>query len=308
MKRWLLSTFGYLAYTMAILVFLLWWRFPAAEVASWCENRLQARYPSLTWRIDSLAWAFPNRFVFKGVRAHARGKTNEEVIEVKALELTLDPTSLLRKNRRISYQMRLYGGIGTGRIHVNGERDLSCQGRFVDLNLKEMRGLATSLKRSIQGRAGATYSWQVSWPDLKTREVSGMVTMENGLLPLRKPVLGLKALDFSRLEASVMHRDRDWLVDKGVLEAKTMHVSFKGKIVPGPDLGRFRINISGSLTPRSELFKTAGNREMATVIRGFLRKGALPFTVSGIAAQPAVQFPGGLSAAMRRFQSRGGRP
>ncbi len=308
MKRWLLATLGYLGYTLAILVFLLWWRFPAAEVASWCESRLQAQYPSLSWRIDSLKWAFPNRFIFKGIQAHAKGNAKEEMIHVKILELSFDPASLVRKNRRISYQMHLYDGIGTGRIHVNGGRGVSCQGRFVGLNLKEMRGLAASLKRSLQGQAGATFSWQGSWPDLKTKEVSGMLTMENGLLPLRKPVLGLEALPFSRLEASVMHQGRDWLVDKGVLEAKTMHVSFKGKIIPGPDLGRSRIKISGSLTPRSELFRAAGNRDLATAIRGFLRKGALSFTVSGTAAEPAVQFPGGLSAALRRFHSRGGRP
>jgi len=305
MKRWLLSTFGYLVYTLAILVFLLWWRFPAAEVASWCESRLQASYPALIWKIDSLRWQFPNRLVFGNIQALSG---QEAMIDVDSLELTADLTSLMRKNRRITFAMRLYGGTGTGRIHLTPEHVFSCQGRFFGLDLEQMKGLCLSLKRNLRGELGATFSGQGTWPVLNLREVSGMLTMENGLLPLRKPVLGLQEISFSRLEASVKNQNHAWLIDKGVLEAKTMHVSFKGKIIPGPDLGRSRINISGSLTPRSELFRAAGSRDMATAIRGFLRKGALSFTVSGTAEEPAVQFPGGLSAALRHFHSRGGRP
>ena len=307
MKRWFLSIFGYLIYILIVLVFLLWWRFPAGEVASWCENRLQARYPTLIWKIDSLRWAFPNRIVIEEIRATPKSKPDTEMIHVKELELILDPVSLVRKNRRINYRMHLYEGIGKGRILVNGNNDISCQGQFTGLNLAEAKGLAASLNRTIRGQAGGTFSWIGSWPGTKTAKISGMIHIEDGLLPLRKPVLGLKQLTFSRLESSVRKEKNVWILDKGRLEAKTMLVLFKGKIIPGPDLARAKLALTGSLTPRSELFKSVGNREMVAVIRGFLRNGALRFMVSGTAAEPSVQFPGGLSRAMRRFRPQGGR-
>jgi len=303
MIRWLFSVLGYLAYTLAVLVFLLWWRFPADEIARWCEARLHARYPALVWHIGSLKWQFPNRFVLDNIQGLSG---REAMIDIDSLILTADLASLARKTRRITYMMHLYGGMGTGRIHLRPEHLFSCQGRFAGLDVEQMRSLVMRLKRTVQGQLSATFSWQGTWPELHTRELSGMVTMTNGLLPLRKPVLGLKKIAFSRMEASVARRDHAWQVDKGVLEAKTMHVSFHGKIIPGTGLGHFRLDISGSLTPRSELFRLAGSRNMATVLRGYLRNGALPFTVNGTAAEPAVHFPDGLTRAMRYLRPRGG--
>jgi len=303
MIRWLFSVLGYLAYTLVVLVFLLWWRFPADEIARWCEARLHARYPALVWHIGSLKWQFPNRFVLDDIQGLSG---REAMIDIDSLTLTADLSSLVRKTRRITYKMRLYGGTGTGRIHLVPGQPFSCQGRFAGLDVEQMHGLVSRLKRAVRGRLGTTFSWQGSWPELRTRELSGMVTMENGLLPLRKPVLGLKKISFSRLEAGVVYKKHAWLLDKGVLEAKTMHVSFHGKIMPATDLGHFKIDIAGSLTPRAELFRIAGSRDMARTLRGFLRNGALPFTVSGTAAEPAVQFPEDLSRAMRYLRPRGG--
>jgi len=303
MKRWLVATAGYLAYTLAILVFLLWWRFPAPEVAAWCEARLHARYPALSWKIGSLQWEFPDRMRLSHIQARA-GQV--KMMEIDSLHLTLDLTSLFRKKRRITYEMQLFGGTGTGRISLASGHDLVCQGRFSDLKLDRMQGLALRLNRAVRGGLGATFSWQGSWPELNTKELSGMVRIDKGLLPLRKPVLGLKELDFSRLEAGVSYQDQAWMVDKGVLEAKTMHVSFTGKVVPGPNLGLYHLHFSGKLTPRAELFRTVGSRELAMVIRGFLSNGALPLKVTGTAAEPAVELPGGLSAALRRLHARGG--
>jgi len=306
MTRWLVSVFGYLLYTLVLLVVLLWWRFPAAEVATWCGQRLDRLYPGLNWQVDALKWRFPNRFLLQGIQAQANDKPGMQVIRVPELTLTLDPLSLARKNLRISYSMNLYDGAGTGRIYLTWAGRFTCQGRFVNLDLHKMAGLATALNRSVQGRADATFSWQGTWPDMDKTKISGMVTVSKGLLPLRKPVLGLTILPFSRFESRVEHREQAWQLDRGRLEAKTMKVTFSGRIVPGKDLAGARLSLSGSLVPRAELFRATGKRDMATVVRGFLRNGALRFTVSGTAADPAVQFPVGLSRAMRRFHPRGG--
>ena len=304
MKRWLFPGLGYLTYSLVVLIFLLWWRFPADDIARWCEARLHARYPALVWKIAALHWKFPNRFVFEEIKGLS-GK--EAMLEIDSLTFTADVTSLLRKNQLITYSASLYEGKGAGRIHLTPGHTFLCQGQFAGVQLEQMHGLVARLQRAVRGELGTTFSWQGVWPHLATRDLSGMLTVENGLLPLRKPVLGLQEIPFSKLTASITYRDNEWQVDRGVLEAKSMHVSFKGNIVPGADLDKVKIHFTGNLTPRAELFKLAGIPNMAKVLRGFLRQGALPFTVSGTAVEPAVRLPEGLSDALRRFQPRGGR-
>lgn len=308
--RRLSSVLGYLGYVLAVLIFLLWWRFPGDEVAAWCCARLQDRFPAYQWQIDTLQWKFPNRLEIKDIRAVARKAADREpVLHIDDLDLSLDLLSLLRKYRRLTYALHLYDGVGTGRFHLALDHSFSCQGSFTGLRLERMHGLVRAVQRAIKGEAGATFTWKGRWPALRTTDLSGQVRVENGFFPLRKPVLGLRSLSFSRLEANVMYRQQgpEWQIDNGQLAAKTMHVVFTGKVVPGPDLGSSRIDFSGSLTPRAELFKGPGNRDMARIVRGFLRNGALPFTVSGTAAEPSVHFPDRLAAALRRFQPRGGR-
>ncbi|MCF6187466.1 MAG: hypothetical protein L3J49_08345 [Desulfobulbaceae bacterium] len=47
--RFLLSSTGYLLYTLVVLVGLLWLLFPTESVQAWLEQQLQDHYPGYSW-------------------------------------------------------------------------------------------------------------------------------------------------------------------------------------------------------------------------------------------------------------------
>ena len=107
--RWLISLGGYLLYTLAVLVFLLWFLFPTDTVKDWFEQQLNTRYPNYDWIIDSLSIGFPARLVMTKVEvtpAHA-----------KSAPLTIDELSfspavplLLQKKKAFNYSLELLDG------------------------------------------------------------------------------------------------------------------------------------------------------------------------------------------------------
>ncbi len=302
MMRWLLSSLGYLLYTLVVLVCLLWWKFPADTVKTWLEHQLGAKTPGYVWKIETLKPVLPGHI-------HAGGITITPVrekmplVRIGQLDLVPDPARLLSKNKLIRFSMRLFGGTAHGRLVIGaGSRRFDCRGKFDMLDIAKMSAVRKRLHRQLTGIAAGNFSWHHSSRPTEKQTIAGTVIFGNGTLPLRKAVLGLTRLPYSTIETPFTYREGKWIIEKGKLVSPKMTAVFNGRIEPAGNIADYRLQFTGRLTPRSELFTGSGNNRMAGMIRSFLKDGSLPFTLSGTAAEPGIHFAVGLTEAMNRLQ------
>ncbi len=302
MMRWLLSSLGYLLYTLVVLVCLLWWKFPTDTVKTWLEHQLNTETPRYVWNIETLKPVLPGRIHVSGITI-TPVREKMPLIRIGQLDLVPDPARLLSKNKLIRYRMRLFGGTAGGRLVAGtGFRQFDCRGKFAGLRIKQMAALRKRLQRQVNGIADGSFSWHGSRRDAEKQTIDGKIIFRDGTLPLRKAVLGLVKLPYSTIETPFTYREGRWIIEKGKFVSPKMMATFNGRIEPADSLADFRLQFTGRLTPRSELFTGGGNNKMAGMIRSFLKNGSLPFTLSGIAAEPGIHFANGLSEAMNRLQ------
>ncbi len=304
MMRWLVSSFGYLLYTLVVLAFLLWWKFPSATVKTWLEYELNAGTPGYVWTINTLKPVLPGRMHLSGITITPI-REKMPLMRIKQLDLVPDPVRLLGKSKLITYRMRLFGGTAEGSLVTTTDfRQFDCRGTFNNLHLQQMAALRKRLQRQLNGIADGIFSWHGLRLGTDKQVIEGTVIIRDGTLPLRKTVLGLSELPYSTIEAPLTYHGGGWIIEKGKLVSPKMAATFHGRIEPAATLADFRLQFAGSLTPRSELFAGSGNTKMAGMIRSFLKNGSLPFTFSGTAAEPGIHFANGLSEAMNRFQGK----
>ncbi len=304
MMRWLLSSFGYLLYTLVVLVCLLWWKFPSVTVKTWLEHQLNIETSGYTWTINTLKPVLPGRMHLSGITITPI-REKMPLIRIKQLDLVPDPVRFLGKSKLITYRMRLFGGTAEGSlVTISDFRHFDCRGTFAGLRIKQMAALRKRLQRQVNGIADGSFSWHGVRRSTDKQVIEGKVIIRDGTLPLRKTVLGLSQLPYSTIEAPFTYHEGEWVIEKGKLTSPKMAATFHGWIEPATTLADFRLQFTGSLTPRSELFAGSGNTKMAGMIRSFLKNGSLPFTLRGTAAEPGIHFANGLSEAMNRFQGK----
>ena len=302
--RWLLSVLGYLLYTLLVLVCLLWWKFPARTVKTWLEHQLNGKTSGYSWKIDNLQLVLPGRMQVNGITlTPVRQKV--ELLRIGQLELIPDPARLLARNRLIRYRMQMFGGTVAGSLVTGPDfRRFDCRGKIAGLKVKRMTGLQKSLQRKVSGTVDGVFSWHGNRITTEKQAIKGKMIFRAGTLPLRKPILGLTMLPYSTIETPFTYGGGGWAIERGKMVSPKLTATFSGRVEPAARIADFRLQFTGRLTPRTELF-AGGNNRMAGTVRSFLKEGSLPFTISGTMAEPGIHFANGLSEAMHRLQGTG---
>ena len=78
--NWILSVLGYGAYTLAILVVLLWVLFPTESFRVWLEAKLDKQGSSVAWEIGDLRIGWPLSVVGMDIKVVKRGSKTPLVI------------------------------------------------------------------------------------------------------------------------------------------------------------------------------------------------------------------------------------
>lgn len=302
MMRWLLSSIGYLLYTLVVLVCLLWLLFPTDTVKSWLEQQLNARYPHYVWKIRSLKPVLPGRVELTGITV-TRYREKTPIVEAKQLDLVSNPVRFFGKRKLVKYKLYILGGTVAGRVVSSTSfRQFEYQGKGNGLQLEQLKTVQQRLQRKLDGTAAGNFSGQGTWKRSGKMELKGNLSIAGGTLQLKKPVLGLEQLPYTRIESNFKYRNGQWVFEQGKLVSTKMSATFGGQVTTGENLQAAGLRLSGSIIPRPELFAGAGDKQMARVVHTFLQDGGLPFTISGTAGEPGIQFKGGLSQALKRLQ------
>ncbi len=301
-RGWLLSSAGYLLYTLVVLVGLLWLLFPAQAVQNRLQWQLQQHTPGYRWNIGSLGLALPDGLVSTDVRVvPVQGK--DAVLTLDRITVAPVVESLFGKEKAIRFKMHLLQGEIRGRVLVgSGTKRFTCRGTFEGLQPAKLKVVQKSLRRMLDGTLAGSFSGQGQWDRVARAKLQGALRLTGGTLQFRQPVLGLSVLPYTKIETAFKRQKGQWLFEKGTLQSPLINGTFSGSVQGGGTPASSRLQFTGTLTPRSEMFAGLKDARLAKVVRTHLKSGGLPFTVNGTAAEPGIRFSGALSKALKSLK------
>ena len=297
--RVLLSSTGYPLYTLVVLVGLLWLLFPAEAVQARLEQELQKHYPGYDWKIGSLGLALPDGLVLTDVQiAPMEGK--DVILTFDRVTVAPVAESLFSKDKAIHFTLHLLQGDIRGRVLLSSSsKQFTFRGTFEGLQPATLEVVQQRLQRKLDGTLAGTFSGKGKWNSVLQAQLQGKLRLTGGTLQFKEPVLGLNALPYKEIKTDFKRQDGQWLFEQGTLQSPMINGTFSGSIQTAGTLGSSRLQFTGALTPRSEMFAGLKNTQLAEVVRTHLKGDGLPFTVNGTAAEPGIRFSGELARALK---------
>lgn len=292
--HWILSILGYASYTIAVLVVLLWFLFPAESVRQWLAAKLGEQSNSLAWNIGDLHIAWPLSIVGLDIRAVKKGG-KEVFVQVDELKIRPDVTKIVRfaDESPVTYRASLLGGTVSGDASLDrGLGTVRCSGEIRNVKLGGMDGVWQQLGRKGSGTLSGSFSYEGPWQGLLSGTVQADLAVADGSLEFLQPVFGLGSLDFNRLTTALSLRDRVATFENGKIESDLFGVDFAGTVTLADTLLGSGLDIKGSFEPRPEMLGSLKDPAVVQLIKGQLRENKLTFTLSDTLLEPGILFAG----------------
>jgi type II secretion system protein N len=303
---------GYLLYTTAVLLLMLWLQFPAAVVKAKAEAELNRLDSGLEWRIGAVSLALPADVRFSQITVSSKGD-KESLLLMDSLKLRPDLAGWQKTGKwSVYYQISLLGGSVSGKLApANPSVGLTCSGELKDIRLDKpgLKKLLAKYGRTISGTLSGTFTGKHDGRQGLLAEAEASFKIDKGMISLQKPVLGMKQLAFDTLRSTMKRRAENVLIEGGKLESKLLETDFSGDLRLLEPVVSSSIRLKGGLTPRPEFLASLGGGPLlANVLKSHLQGGKLPFTVTGTLNEPGIIFAGLPTDFTQQLPGRSGQP
>lgn len=287
---------AYLGFALGLVLLFLWLLLPRQALPDLLAAVLNRTWPHLRWQVRSLSLRLPEGLRLAGVEGYGAGLDNVPQVRVDSLTLRPDLAGLMRTGRlQAHYRLVVAKGSVTGTLELAGWiRGLRFDGTLTGVELAELPLLARSLGREVDGILAATFRGVLALAAAGEGALEGDLTLVNGRLALRRPVLAHHSLPFSRTTVRLKADGTSLQLDRGQVDSELGSGQFAGEVAWPPGQARTpalaRIRIQGQLQPRPLFFKGVSNGAVLQLLRAQLEDNTLPFRISGSLDAPGLVF------------------
>ena len=259
---------GYILAGVAMLVLLLYLRFPGGAVTETIKAAAAARYPGLLLSIDPAQPAIPPGVTLENVTAGFRGRP-EATLHADRLGIRPGWLSLLRGRLALVMAAEGYGGDVRGRIEFANifsvKGPLSAEMNVREIRIEKCAWLRDALARQITGTLKGSATFSGAAESLKNGTGNIDFTLTNGSYQLLENILGFERIDFNKVDAKVSFRNGALKIAGLTLNGEKIRISLKGNILLADDFRESQIDLNGSIE-----IPMQGNKRMALAISGTL--------------------------------------
>ena len=298
----LLKYSGYLLYTTVVVLFLLWYKFPAEALKTRIEQDLNSMTPALHWAVQEISLLPPFDIQLRHISISGK-EDKKPLLTVKTMNLRPDVFTRRKKdNITAKYTINLLNGTVTGRLGLAPKRStLEYDGHIkeVKIDTDRLTFIEQEYRRTVAGILSGNFSGSRELRR-KTHTLQGRFTFAHGAISLQEPVLGMKQLDFDRIETELNFDTGIIALSRGRITSPSFAAEFQGDLHTAAPCPLSRIQLSGSFQPRPEFTASVDSPRLVHMLKKEMQKGGLPFTVSGLLKEPGIVFTG-LPAALNRM-------
>ncbi|WP_417911661.1 type II secretion system protein GspN [Candidatus Electronema sp. TJ] len=289
---------GYILYTAAVLLLMLWLQFPSSAVKAKAESELNRMLPVFAWRIGSVGLTLPADIRFSQIRISSKDG-QESLLVIDSLSLRPD-FAAWQKTRSWSalWRLQALGGGGSGKAALRKDRSgLEYSGELngIQLDSPGLKKILAGWGRTAAGSLSGSFSGRQDGQHGLFAEFEGRFSTTKGTVSLQKPVLGMKELTFDSLNAVLRHhQDRLLHVEAGKATSRLLEAEFSGTVSLHPaDFSLSQLRLNGQLALKSEFLASIGSSLAASLLQTRLQDGGkLLFDLVGPVSEPGIIFAG----------------
>ncbi len=293
-SKWLIKIFGYLLYTLAVLVFMLWFQFPVAAVKTRLEYELRTLTPDLQWTIGRIGLALPADIRLSDIKISDNHKSKEPLFIVDSLSLRPARWAYL-KDKKLSagYRLGILDGNVNGQLSLADDHNtLQYAGKANGLKITGLKKILQDFDRTVSGTLSGSFTGKATARGSGVVQLAGNVKLLKGEMSFQAPVLGMEKLSFNQMSSQIIYGAGEIRLADGTIESRLLAGEFTGSVKPVVGIGRSTLRLNGVLVPRPEFLSTIGDPAAVNMVKSQLQDGKLPFTISGTLEKPGIVFTG----------------
>jgi len=259
---------GYILAGVAMLILLLYLRFPGGAVTDYIKAAAAARYPVLLLSIDTIQPAIPPGVTLENVTAGFRGRP-EATLHADRLGIRPVWLSLFRGRPALLIAAEGYGGEVRGRVDFANifslKGPLSAEVNIREIRTEKCAWLRDVLARQLTGTLKGSASFSGATESLKNGTGNIDFTLTNGTYQLLESFFGFERIDFNKVDAKISFRNGAIKIAGLTLNGEKLRISLKGNILLADDIQESRIDLNGSIE-----IPTQGSKRVTLAISGTL--------------------------------------
>ena len=237
--------FFYLFYGLVLTAVLLYVRFPAGALKTYCEHRLEQFTGVERCSIGEIVYHFPFGFEAKRVKLLLKPGNQGRI--------RIDTFHLSPAGKDIFGQWRLegscYGGTFSTLLEIKPKRKAYVlqKIRIENIDLSSFSSSMPVLGRELTGQLFFSGDYKARFDKPMAGDGEGRLVLNKGTVPLTRSLLTLTAINFDKLEMKLQLQDRQVLIREGKMQGKDMDAEVTG-MVRAPFLPpEGRLQLSGLL-------------------------------------------------------------
>jgi type II secretion system protein N len=259
---------GYILAGVAMLILILYLRFPGGAVTETIKAAAAVRYPGLLLSIDTAQPSIPPGITLENVTAGFRGRP-EATLHADSLGIRPGWLSLLRGRLALVMAAEGYGGDVRGSIEFANifsvKGPLSAEVNIREIRIEKCAWLRDALARQITGTLKGSAAFSGAAESLKNGTGNIDFTLVNGSYQLLESLLGFERIDFNKIDAKVSFRNGALKIAGLTLNGEKIRISLKGNILLADDFRESQIDLNGSIEVPMQ-----GNKRVTLAISGTL--------------------------------------
>ncbi len=277
----------YTLYSLAALIFFLYWLFPSAEMKNYIEHRVRNAGTGYSLHIGNLRPVLPPGLQFLDAEVREGDRLLVEADQVKFMPCFL---SLFGDSPATDFRIDLYAGTVKGRASLKKEsaekgegEKISLEAALSGIQAEQIEILQNLSGHPISGILEGTVAYRGNEApgsgeaDLKVRDL----TVELGT-----PLLSLGKLTFAEVSAKLGLENQQLQIRECTAKGNQAGGNLAGTVELKNPAGKSILNLAGSIRPHPSLIAQMGEGVASLLFKSKRGGGDLPFAVRGTLEKP----------------------
>ena len=278
----------YAAYIIGIVIFFLYYLFPAETLKQYIAYRLTQGNPSIKVTIDRLRASLPPGVKLFDVTVSHKG---EAIIGLDNLKITPGILSMLGSTKTMSFAGDAYSGKIKGTADIDEETQPQKLTVDAELSGIQIQRIST-LQRMAEHKLSGLLNGQVAFKNSgRNQTANGNLTITTGRIDFAQPLLNQKFLAFKDIDAELALKNQTLLIKRCSLKGSQLDASISGTISLNTRTGGNRLNLDGTMKPHHVLLATLEKSMPVNLLpREKAGSNGFSFKINGTLESPIFSF------------------
>jgi len=282
MKKKLAYT-GYIIIVTALCLYLL---FPADDVTSYINYKINAISPNVKWTLQGLKPVFPPGVTLDALEA-SRGE--KQIVRLEKVKLSPSLFSLLTKDKTMRVTCDICDGGLDATVAFSGitlSPKIEVHGTFDGVQISQMPALKEIKLFQTSGIAAGTVAFS-NKEDPAGKGNAQIKIAESGI-QFTPALFGIGQVTFKSVDADMALAGQELTLKRLDIDSREVSGKATGSLTLMRPVEKSQVNITGEVTPHPGIIKQLGDQFPVALMEGMKTKtGGIPFRLSGSLDQPS---------------------